>query len=329
MTNNILKVLWNYKTFLDTVFNHLENDNIDVSNYQLDHLCYRVETQERYEELKKIFLKEAELLKEWLISWRMIATFKLSKPLLYKWREVSVIELPAPKEHNKYSEWLEHVEFVIEKSFENFKALYPHVVFKTKAESKWMNPDTQIVYEDCSVKFHHNSLEYVIKYLEKNIAPDGTPYITLTWKWGPRSEENVFRFETVTAIIRNVDTWLYLVVEFMNQEFWFVWWKVEKWEDKNSAIIREVEEEMWYSDAIIKSVVFDKIYGRGYKARKDREEETQDRVFYIEVEEKNKGEALWMDYGMEKLIWVEEEKVLETLTINLFSHYFEEYLKNK
>jgi hypothetical protein len=43
---------------------------------------------------------------------------------------------------------------------------YNHVIFDTKDLNKKINPDIRIKYDDISVKFHHNSLEYVVKYLE-------------------------------------------------------------------------------------------------------------------------------------------------------------------
>jgi len=45
----------------------LEKDKIDVSSYELDHICYRVESQERYNFVKNIFLEESKLLSEVLI----------------------------------------------------------------------------------------------------------------------------------------------------------------------------------------------------------------------------------------------------------------------
>ncbi len=144
----------------------LKKDEVDISKYELDHLCYRVETQERYDEVKEIFLKESKLLSEVMIWWRMISTFKLDKPLVYKKREIYVVEIPAPKEISDYPEGLEHIEFVIDTRFEEFKKMYPEISFDSRAESKEINPDIQLRYENCSVKFHHNTLEYVIKYLE-------------------------------------------------------------------------------------------------------------------------------------------------------------------
>jgi len=150
MSNNVLNVLWNYISFLDKVFNLLEKDNIDVSGYQLDHICYRVETVQRYGELKTIFLKSAELLSETIIWWRMISSFKLEQPLMYKEREIFIIEIPAPKEKNKYSEWLEHVEFVID----NYLQGSFHILEKYQQKKNiivWFQFDT-LVYQ---VLFFH------------------------------------------------------------------------------------------------------------------------------------------------------------------------------
>ena len=40
--------------FLETIFSHLSEDRIDVSHYSLDHICYRVETREEYEDTKRV-----------------------------------------------------------------------------------------------------------------------------------------------------------------------------------------------------------------------------------------------------------------------------------
>ncbi|MCB0583264.1 MAG: VOC family protein [Phaeodactylibacter sp.] len=48
----VYDILGNPSFFLDRLFNALQEEGVDVSNYELDHLCYRVESLERYEELK-------------------------------------------------------------------------------------------------------------------------------------------------------------------------------------------------------------------------------------------------------------------------------------
>lgn len=166
MKEEITHVLWNTDSFFQGIFQVLEELSIDVSKYQLDHLCYRVETAERYYELKELFLTEWQLLTENEINGRPICSFKLKNPIIYEGREVSVLELPYPKDGSPYQEWLEHVEFVIDKSFEDFMNRYPHISFDTKAIKKEINPDIGIQHKGVRIKFHHNSLEYVVTHLE-------------------------------------------------------------------------------------------------------------------------------------------------------------------
>ncbi len=152
--------------FLDRIFQVLDQDGIDVSQYELDHICYRVETEEQYESLKTQLQPLGELLTESQIGGRPIATFKLFQPIKYHEREIWCLELPSPKEGSPYSEGFEHAEFVIDKPFEEFMSLYPSLTFKTKGMSKEVNPEISRKYGDLAVKFHHHTIEYVIRYLD-------------------------------------------------------------------------------------------------------------------------------------------------------------------
>lgn len=106
------------------------------------------------------------LLVENKIGGRAISTFKLHEPIIFGERKIWCIELPSPKEGSFYPEDYEHVEFVIDKDFDTFMKSYPQIHFNTKALSKEINADIRIKYDGFSVKFHHNTLEYVIKYLQ-------------------------------------------------------------------------------------------------------------------------------------------------------------------
>jgi len=158
---------------------------------------------------------------------------------------------------------------------------------------------------------------------------ENIPYITLTWKSTPRSDEDIFKFEAVTGIIKNKDSGLYLALEFIREEYWLIWWKLEEWEKRNDAIVREVEEESGYKNAKIISILFEQFYSRWYKARKDREEECLDKVYLIEVEEKNKSKILWADIWTEWVFWLDEKQMLNKLTLDHHLYYFKEYLRNK
>lgn len=160
------KILGPIIPFLDQIFHHLAEDKIDVDDYELDHICYRVESEERYLELKKLLSDYGELLTETIIGGRPISTFKLHTPYRYNKRKIYCLELPAPKEGSPYSEGYEHVEFVIQAPFQAFISQYPNLEFKTKGMQKPVNPEISRKYPGMSVKFHHHPIEYVIKYLD-------------------------------------------------------------------------------------------------------------------------------------------------------------------
>ena len=150
--------------FLDQLFAALEKDGVNVRNFELDHICYRVADDNRYLELKAELTKLAHLLGENIIGGRPIASFRLKKPFQYKGREIYVLELPAPKPGSDYPEGYEHVEFVIDQPLEDFVAQYPTLNFKTKGLKKTVNADVQLQYEGFGVKFHRQRLEDVIKF---------------------------------------------------------------------------------------------------------------------------------------------------------------------
>ena len=152
--------------FLTNIFRRLEESGIDVSHYELDHICYRVETWERYLELTQVLATKGKLLAETMIGGRPIATFLLEKPFVYKDRIINCLELPSPKDGSPYKEGFEHVEFVIDLPFEEFMEKFPAINFKTKGMEKAVNPDISIKFPEGAVKFHHHTLEYVIKYLD-------------------------------------------------------------------------------------------------------------------------------------------------------------------
>lgn len=160
------EILGDPTSFLEKIFINLKNDGIDIFDYELDHICYRVETLERYDFVKKFLLKQGELLLENEIGGRLIAKIKLKKPIIFKNRKIDLVELPQPK-GSDFKEGFEHVEFVISESFEDFMKKYSNLKFKTEGMLKKINSDIVRNYNNCNVKFHHHALEYVVKYLEK------------------------------------------------------------------------------------------------------------------------------------------------------------------
>lgn len=152
--------------FLDQLFIQLDDSAIEVSGFELDHICYRVETEDRYQLFKRALKDFGSVISEQIISGRPILIFKLFQPIIYKSREIHCLELPAPKPESPYAEGWEHIEFVIEGTLEAFLESYPQVSFDQKGLTKKVNADLRIQFPGCSVKFHEHSLEYVIRYLD-------------------------------------------------------------------------------------------------------------------------------------------------------------------
>lgn len=136
---------------------------------EMDHICYRVETDERYRELVENLGQGAVLLGEHMVSGRLIATFQLNDPLEVSDWKISYLELPAPKEGSPYAEGLEHAEFVVlGGNLDRFRAQHAHLeeVFATKGMSKEINPELGLKAAGTSVKFHKLPLGEVVRIEE-------------------------------------------------------------------------------------------------------------------------------------------------------------------
>ena len=151
-------------TFISTLFEKIERKGVLVENYYMDHLCFRVESVEEYLYFKKELESFSTLLIESVVGGRNISTFKLEEPIIGHGREVNLIELPEPKSNNSYLTGFEHAEFVISESFVDFSEKYSSHEFDWSGAKKSFNPELRLVLEEgISAKFHHMSLEDVIK----------------------------------------------------------------------------------------------------------------------------------------------------------------------
>ena len=181
-TSNLLEQTPN---FLRAIEAWLLEKDLDVSQYQADHICWRTETMEEYSNLVSALrsTEDYTLLIESEIGGRSIATFQMKDGISFENRTVDVVEIPAPKNKSPYKNGLEHVEYVVASGKEyspknddthqsTLQALmrkHPDIEWITKAQDKDINPDvsTKIELPDfgsCGVKFHLNSLADVIKY---------------------------------------------------------------------------------------------------------------------------------------------------------------------
>jgi len=154
--------------FLDKATACMDAVNLDIQNWSIDHLCYRVETFDRYEEVKLLLSCIGTLLGESDVGGRPIATYKLFAPIRFAERIIDLIELPAPKPGKNCAEGFEHLEIVLPIPFQRLMERHPNLQFDTSGLKKPFNQELKLPLEDgIGIKFHHLSLESVIN-LENN-----------------------------------------------------------------------------------------------------------------------------------------------------------------
>ena len=150
--------------FLNQLFLILNDKQISIAaHWDIDHLCYRVDSLERYEELKKVFSDFGKLLIESDVNGRPIATFKLNSCISFKKWSIDVVELPAPKPSKKTAEGFEHIEVVCDEPFSELEERFKHLKLDLGGLKKDFNQEFEIDLGLRNMKFHHLSLESVIR----------------------------------------------------------------------------------------------------------------------------------------------------------------------
>ena len=168
--NTLQAIVGDYESFLQQLLDEVQGAGFDFSDFaQMDHMCYRVPTTEKYQAKKQALLSVGTLLGEAQVNGRPISTFRLHSPVRHgQWR-IDAIELPAPKEGAAAQEGLEHAEFVLFDSLSDFLKKHSDKQFNMAAATRGINPDVAFTLPTYTVKFHLLSLPAVI-YLEQKLG---------------------------------------------------------------------------------------------------------------------------------------------------------------
>jgi uncharacterized protein len=161
--------------FLKQTVNDLTSMGLLSFASQIDHVCYRVASLERYEECKNQFVKMGTLLAETSVNGRPIATYRLKNPLqamgeYEKKFEVFVVEIPAPKPNTHYPEGFEHVEIVVADLSKMEALLKQKSIIFEFSEAK--NDVLQIAMAEIKVKLNKASVKFHLLSLENIIAQE-------------------------------------------------------------------------------------------------------------------------------------------------------------
>ncbi|MDB5177727.1 MAG: putative dihydroxybiphenyl dioxygenase [Candidatus Saccharibacteria bacterium] len=164
------KIIGDYEAFIASIDRGLGRLGIEREQLSMmDHVCYRVETHERYQEMLGKIAGIATLLGETEINGRNIATFEFDSYLEAAGWTVPYLELPEPKAGSPYPEGLEHAEFVVVGNLERFLVRHEDLPFSYNGMSKSINPEAGLKAEGISVKFHEQQLGAVVR-IEKRVG---------------------------------------------------------------------------------------------------------------------------------------------------------------
>jgi uncharacterized protein len=171
--NSLEELLGDYPAFIQDITDGLMRCGVlrgEIS--MMDHICYRVETKERYREMREKLRDFGTLLSESDVNGRMIATFEFDEYLQVDEWTVPYLELPEPKEGSFYAEGLEHAELVVIGSLKRFMERHSDLAFSRGGMGKPLNPEAGLKAEGISVKFHEQQLGAVVR-AEQRLQEEG------------------------------------------------------------------------------------------------------------------------------------------------------------
>ncbi|OOF58164.1 VOC family protein [Rodentibacter myodis] len=86
---------------------------VKLSDYEIDHLALRVNSEQNAKNWLTLLLKYGKILSDNIVNGRPIYLIQLEKPLAFAGQFVDVIELPFPKKKQYPQETWEHIEIVM------------------------------------------------------------------------------------------------------------------------------------------------------------------------------------------------------------------------
>ncbi len=159
------ELLGDYESFVERANTLIDQSGIARKELVMcDTLCYRVETNERYDELKQSLAQLALWVDEAEVNGRQIAVYNLREPLnVPGWqRPVPYLEVPQPKPGSPYPEGFDHAQFVTLRGLGDFRSQHQDLSFDEKGLEHPLNPLVKLSGEAVAVKFHDKHMGSVI-----------------------------------------------------------------------------------------------------------------------------------------------------------------------
>lgn len=155
------------------------------------------------------------------------------------------------------------------------------------------------------------------------------PYTVMTGGDAPREDKDIVKFDASTAIVRHwKDKNKFYVVKFSTGQKGLPGGHVDPGETIEEAIRHEVLEETGYKNIGDIKILFEHAFSRGFKSRKQREEECHEAIFVVDLRDSEHVET--NDKEVKEGFWMTKEEIYNDP--DFFNHhrfYLEYFLENK
>jgi uncharacterized protein len=101
-----------FRLFIDDLEKRLQKVGIDLSKYPVDHICYRVSSDNLFLEMGSVFKNLSLLYTKRIYHERTFYCFFLRKPFVYNSLSFWTVELSEPGGSDDYNEGFQHIEII-------------------------------------------------------------------------------------------------------------------------------------------------------------------------------------------------------------------------
>ncbi|MCD4756175.1 VOC family protein [bacterium] len=145
-----------FSNFADSLIFQLP---FDISNLELDHFGYQCSSAENYDSFKVESQQIGNMISEEIVSGRRVSIFRFKDRFKYKSFDILGFELVEPKIGQVCESELDHLEFVIPVSFDEYLMTHENANWDISAMEREDFPKIVLkLNHDKSIKFHTKNI---------------------------------------------------------------------------------------------------------------------------------------------------------------------------
>lgn len=162
MADPIEDIIGDYKAFAAQQRDRVAARGIDVTPYEVSHICYRVPEWDEYIRVRGLLERHAVANREGFWNGRPMSLILFAQLEVLDGKKLPMVELIPPVHQRTYKMGMEHIGFVVgEAGFEEFKRVHRPVLTgqQFQGPTPGINEPYYILFEDfTNVKFHQRPL---------------------------------------------------------------------------------------------------------------------------------------------------------------------------